>query len=47
MHIFDTSIDEGVFRLWVDEFFSNSEIKPRDYQINAAIKILKYRRCLA
>lgn len=45
--IFDTSIDEEIFKTWADEFFANSEIKPRDYQIDAAIKILKYRRCLA
>ncbi len=45
--IFDTSIDEEIFKAWVDEFFAKSEIKPRDYQIDAAIKILKYRRCLA
>src|SRR6056300_390755 len=45
--IFDTSIDEEIFRSWVDEFFATSEIKPRDYQIDAALKILKYRRCLA
>ena len=39
--IFDTSIDEEIFKVWADEFFANSEIKPRDYQIDAAIKILK------
>jgi hypothetical protein len=45
--IFDTSIDEDGFRSWVSEFFATADIKPRDYQIDAAIKILKYRRCLA
>ena len=44
--IFDTSIVEDSFRTWVDEFFTTSEIKPRDYQIDSALKILKYRRCL-
>ena len=37
--IFDTSIDEEIFKSWADEFFAKSEIKPRDYQIDAAIKI--------
>ena len=45
--IFDTSITEAAFKEWVDEFFEKSEIKPRDYQVDAAFKILKYRRCLA
>ena len=45
--IFDTQINESDFINWVDDFFSFSKIKPRDYQVDAAIKILKYRRCLA
>ena len=45
--IFDTEINEEEFVKWVDDFFSFSKIKPRDYQIDAAVKILKYRRCLA
>ena len=44
--LFDTEIDESSFRKWVDTFFTG-EIKPREYQIDAAFKILKYRRCLA
>jgi superfamily II DNA or RNA helicase len=31
------------FNRWVDEFFAGSERKPRDYQIDAAFKIIKYR----
>tara|TARA_Y100000389_G_scaffold14996_1_gene13246 strand:- start:1044 stop:2552 length:1509 start_codon:yes stop_codon:yes gene_type:complete len=46
--IFDTDIDEGKFREWVDGFFADHpDIKPREYQVDAAFKILKYRRCLA
>jgi len=46
-NIFDTEITVESFNEWVEDFFKNSEIKPRDYQIDAAFKILKYRRCLA
>lgn len=46
-NLFDTNITEESFGLWVEDFFKNGDIKPRDYQINAAFKILKYRRCLA
>ena len=46
--IFDTDIEEAKFREWVSEFFENHpDIKPREYQVDAAFKILKYRRCLA
>jgi len=46
--IFDTDIEEAKFREWVDDFFANHpDIKPREYQVDAAFKILKYRRCLA
>tara|TARA_R110001592_G_scaffold120545_3_gene324979 strand:- start:55708 stop:57219 length:1512 start_codon:yes stop_codon:yes gene_type:complete len=45
--IFDTKISESDFLDWSNDFFQHSKIKPREYQIDAAIKILKYRRCLA
>ena len=45
--IFDTEINESEFLNLVNDFFQYSKIKPRDYQVDAAIKILKYRRCLA
>ena len=45
--LFDISINEAIFKDWVADFFKDSKIKPRDYQIDAAFKILKYRRCLA
>lgn len=31
------------FQAWVDEFFEGKEIQPRDYQVEAAWKIVKYR----
>ena len=31
------------FQAWVDEFFDDAEKKPRDYQVEAAWKIIKFR----
>jgi superfamily II DNA or RNA helicase len=31
------------FTLWVNEFFSDSKMEPRDYQIDTAWKLIKYR----
>jgi superfamily II DNA or RNA helicase len=31
------------FKEWVDDFFKDSDIEPRDYQIEAAWKIVKFR----
>jgi len=46
--IFNRDIDEISFREWVNDFFKDHKnIKPREYQIDAAYKIIKYRRCLA
>lgn len=47
-NVIDYQFDEQDFRNWVTEFFSdNQKIKPRDYQIDAAIPILKYRRSIS
>jgi hypothetical protein len=46
-NLFDSNLTIETFNLWVDDFFKNSDIKPRDYQTDAAFKILRYRRCLA
>jgi superfamily II DNA or RNA helicase len=46
-NLFDASLTVDIFNEWVDDFFKNSDIKPRDYQVDAAFKILRYRRCLA
>lgn len=46
--LFDQDMNVDEFNAWVDDFFKkHPDIKPRDYQIDAAYKILKYRRCLA
>jgi superfamily II DNA or RNA helicase len=45
-NIFDSTLTIGKFEAWVNDFFKTSDIKPRDYQIDAAFKILRYRRCL-
>lgn len=36
------NVTEEEFNAWVNEFFQGSERKPRDYQIDAAYKIVKY-----
>jgi superfamily II DNA or RNA helicase len=47
-NVIDYQFDEQDFRNWVEEFFSDHpKIKPRDYQIDAAIPILKYRRSIS
>lgn len=46
--IIDSDFEETDFRSWVAEFFSDHpKIKPRDYQIDACIPILKYRRSIS
>jgi superfamily II DNA or RNA helicase len=46
-NIFDSDLTVEKFNEWVDDFFKDSSLKPRDYQVDAAFKILRYRRCLA
>lgn len=43
--LFDNDIDFDEFEEWCNDFFKDSPKKPRYYQINAAYKGLKYRRC--
>lgn len=43
--LFDNDIDYDEFVEWVDDFFKDNQIKPRYYQIDAAYKGLKYKRC--
>ncbi len=45
--IFDTNINQEKFTQWALDFFEKSEITPRDYQIEAAFNILKFKRCLS
>jgi len=41
--LFLTDLKLEDFKAWVDEFFEDSDIEPRDYQIEAAWKIVKFR----
>lgn len=43
--LFDNNIDFDDFKNWCDDFFKDAKKKPRYYQIDAAYKCLKYRRC--
>lgn len=45
--LFDTEINQEEFTEWALKFFDKSEITPRDYQIEAAYNILKFRKCLS
>lgn len=44
---FDFDIDKDELESWVEEKWANSEMKPRDYQIDTAFNIIKYQSCLA
>jgi superfamily II DNA or RNA helicase len=44
---FDKSIDKDEFVSWVEEKWANSEMKPRDYQVETVFQIIKYQNCLA
>jgi superfamily II DNA or RNA helicase len=44
---FDREIDKDEFVSWVNEKWANCERKPRDYQIETAFQIIKYKSCLA
>ena len=46
-NLFDRNITIESFTEWTNEFFKDSEITPRDYQIEAAYNILKFRKCLS
>lgn len=41
--LFLTDLKLEDFKAWADEFFADSDIEPRDYQIEAAWKIVKFR----
>jgi superfamily II DNA or RNA helicase len=45
--LFDRDITSEGFEEWSLEFFERSEMTPRDYQIEAAFNILKFRRSLS
>lgn len=45
--MFDKDITPESFEKWALDFFKDSEITPRDYQIDAAFNILKFKKCLS
>jgi superfamily II DNA or RNA helicase len=45
--LFDPNITMESFEAWVNDFFNGSKMVPRDYQVEAAFNILKFKRCLA
>ncbi len=45
--LFDRTIKHDEFTEWALDFFDGSSIVPRDYQIEAAFNILKFRKCLS
>lgn len=45
--LFDNDFDEEHFRNWVETNWSESEKESREYQINTAARLIKYKSCLA
>ena len=45
--LIDSNINAEPFEEWALEFFKGSQFTPRDYQIETAYNILKFRKCLA
>lgn len=45
-YLFEKDFDESDFIEWVDEYFVESDKKPRDYQKEAAIRVLKFKNCV-
>lgn len=45
--LIDPDISAETFEAWAYELFEGSKITPRDYQVEAAYNILKFRKCLA
>lgn len=45
--LFDGGITRESFQEWVDDFFADSKFTPRDYQVEAAYRILRDRCCIS
>ena len=45
--LIDSNINAEQFEVWATDFFKGSQFTPRDYQIETAYNILKFRKCLA
>lgn len=46
-NLIDKNITLDIFTQWCNVFFEDLSFKPRDYQIEAAYNILKYKKCLS
>jgi hypothetical protein len=44
--LLDNDIDYDEFKEWCDNLFKDAKKKPRYYQIEAAYRMLKYKRCM-
>ena len=47
LKLFNIDIEKEDFYAWVKDFFDGYEKFPRDYQIETAFNIIRFRRCLA
>jgi superfamily II DNA or RNA helicase len=45
-YLYDKNYDESDFIEWVNTYFEESEKQPRDYQIESASRVLKYKFCI-
>ena len=45
-YLYDKNYDESAFIEWVNTYFEESEKPPRDYQIESASRVLKYKFCI-
>ena len=44
-YLYDKDYDSEKFNVWVYEYFEKSNIIPRDYQIEATSRLLKFKNC--
>ena len=44
-HLYDKTHNDSDFKKWAIEYFKESKINPRDYQLEAASRVLKFKNC--
>ena len=44
-NLYDNTHDDVAFQEWALEYFDNSKITPRDYQLEGASRVLKFKNC--
>ena len=44
-HIYDKTHDMEGFKEWANEYFDESDISPRDYQLEGASRVIQFRNC--